>query len=80
MIMQALENGQQFTEQDGAETAIQVDLLRRAGRSTEAQQLIATKRPAISEDIISTMLTFQESLISSGDEVCHTIASALGDE
>lgn len=46
MIEKALGSGQQFAEQDGADTAIQVDLLRRAGRLTEARRLIAAKGPA----------------------------------
>jgi hypothetical protein len=79
MIRKALESGQQVATQDGAETAIQVDLLRRAGRFNEAQKLIQTQRPAITEDIILTILAFQETLISSGDEACHTVSEVLGE-
>lgn len=77
MIRKALESDQQVAEQDGSETAIQVDLLRRAGRLSEAQQLITTQRAAITEDIILKILTFQETLIASGDEACHTISEGL---
>lgn len=79
MIRKALESGQQVATQDGAETAIQVDLLRRAGRLNEARQLIQTQRPAITEGIILKILAFQETLILGGDEACHTISEGLGE-
>jgi len=79
MIRKALENGQQVAGQDGAETAIQIDLLRRAGRLNEARQLIQTQRPAITEDIILKILAFQETLIAGGDEARHTISEGLGE-
>jgi hypothetical protein len=79
MIRKALENGQQIAGQDGAETAIQIDLLRRAGRLNEARQLIQTQRPAITEDIILKILAFQETLIAGGDEARHTISEGLGE-
>jgi hypothetical protein len=80
MINKALENGQQIAKQNGAGTAIQADLLRRAGRFNEARQLIAEHRPAITEEIISKILSFQETLITGGDETCHTISDALGEK
>lgn len=79
MMTKAFENGQEIAEQDGAETAIRVDLLRRAGRLAEARQLIATKRSAITEDVICKILTFQDALLEKRDEVCHTISEALGE-
>jgi len=79
LIEKALGSGQQFAEQDGAVTAIQVDLLRRAGRLAEARQLISTKRPTITVDIISKILDFQDVLLTKGDEACHTVAEALGE-
>ena len=79
MIAKSLGSGQAVAEQHGADTAIRVDLLRRAGRLTEARQLISTKRPAITEDIISKILDFQDALLTKGDEACHTVADALGD-
>ncbi len=80
MVLQALEKGQEFTRQRGAETAVLVDLLRRAGRFSEAKELIATKRGAIEEEVIVKVLAFQEVLIGRRDEACHTIAEALGEE
>lgn len=79
MIEKALGRGQAITEQDGADSAIRVDLLRRAGRLAEARQLIATIRPAITVDIVAKVLDFQSVLLAKGDEACHTIAEALGD-
>ncbi|MGM0738836.1 MAG: hypothetical protein ACQETM_06725, partial [Bacteroidota bacterium] len=77
MIDTALDNGQQFSEQQGVETAIQVDLLRRSGRRTEAQQLISAKRAMITDDIISKILLFQDALLKNGDESSQTIDDAL---
>lgn len=79
MIRKALESGQQVVNQDGTEMAIQVDLLRRAGSFNEARELILTQRPAITEDIILKVLAFQETLIASGDESCHTISECLAE-
>lgn len=79
MIEKALGNGQEVADQDGADTAIQVDLLRRAGRLTEARQLISTKRPTITEEIILKILDYQDVLLTKGDEACHTISEALGE-
>jgi len=79
MIQKALQRGQQVADQDGAETAIQVDLLRRAGRLNDARQLILTQRPSITEYIILKVLAFQENLIGSGDQSCHKISEALGE-
>jgi len=78
MIRNALERGQKIADQDGAEVAIQVDLLRRADRLSDARQLIQTQRPAITEEFILKILVFQETLIASGDKACHTISEVLG--
>lgn len=77
MIEKALGGGQKIAKQDGADTAIQVDLLRRAGRLADARQLILTKRPSITNDIFSKILDFQDDLLTSGDETCHSIAEVL---
>lgn len=77
MIIKAVANGQDFVEPHGAETAIQADLLRRAGRIAEARTLIAEKLDTISDEIISKILVYQDGLLSKGDEECHTIAEAI---
>ena len=79
MIKKVLLGGQQLTDQPGAQTAIQVDLLRRAGRLDDARQLVLSQGPAISEDIILKILAYQDNLIDSGDQSCHTISEALGE-
>jgi len=80
MVGKALDSGQRIADQEGAQTAIQVDLLRRAGRLDEASELIWRQRPGIGEDIILKVLAFQERLIERGDLSCHTIAEALADD
>ncbi len=77
MIIKAMDIGQEFAKERGSEIAILVDIMRRAGRFTEARQLIEENRTEIKEDIILKVLTFQELLIDSGDEGCHTIAEAI---
>lgn len=79
MFKRALNTGQKVAEQSGVETAIQVDLLRRAGRFNEARQLIHEQRPEITEEIILKILTFQENLIAKGDEACHNISEGPGE-
>lgn len=78
MIDKAIANKQTLSEQRGAETAIQVDLLRRAGRLSDARQLAAKQRPVIKEDVILKILDFQETLIEQGNLSCYTISDALG--
>jgi len=77
MVGTALDSGQRITDQEAADIAIRVDLLRRAGRLDEASELIQRQRPYIGEDIIPKILAFQERLIERGDLSCHTIAEAL---
>ncbi|MCS6806858.1 MAG: hypothetical protein NZ823_17170, partial [Blastocatellia bacterium] len=67
MVLKAIEAGQEFTKQRGGEIAILVDLLRRAGRFSEAKELIARKRDEIKDDIILKVLAFQAQLITRGD-------------
>jgi hypothetical protein len=80
MIEKALASGTRFMEQDGADTAIRADVLRRAGRHDEGRKLIAAKRPTITEGLILKILDFQEELLIRGDEERHTIAEALGED
>lgn len=78
MIRKAVENGQPVAEQEGADVAIQVDLLRRAGRFDEARGLIQGYRPRVTEGLIANILAFQETLIASGDRACHAISEVPG--
>lgn len=80
MVGKVLDSGQRIADQEAADTAIQVDLLRRAGRLDEASELIRRQRAGIGEDIILKVLAFQERLIERGDLSCHTIAEALAND
>ena len=75
-LARAEEHGQQLTEQEGAATAILVDLLRRSGRFDQARRVIAERCSTIADDIILRVLDFQIRLIDQDDESCHTIAEA----
>ena len=79
MIRKSLEKEQPISQQEGAETVIQVDLLRRAGRLAEALELIHREQPGIKEDILLQVLAFQEDLIARKDVKCHTISEAFGE-
>lgn len=80
MLVTAENQGQQVAKQNGASTAILVDLLRRSGRTDHARRAIAERRTRISEDIIIRILDFQLILIEKGDTSCHTIDEALGED
>lgn len=79
MIRKTISNGQQAAKQDGAETSIQVDLLRRAGRVAEARRVIAERRCIISEDIILKILYFLDGILPEGDDGCQPIAERIGE-
>lgn len=69
---------QRLSQQDGADSAIRVDLLRRAGRMTDARQLVEETKLAIAEgDVLFAVLAFEELLVEKGDIASHTIAEAL---
>lgn len=64
---------------DGAATAILVDLLRRSGQPDEARKVIAEQRSGISDDVVLRVLDFQAALFERGDVAAHTVAEALGE-
>ena len=76
MLLIAEEHGQKVAKQEGASTALLAELLRRAGRSEDAQKLIAERRGGITEDIIAQVLDFETTLLDKNDVSCHTIAEA----
>jgi len=80
MLIEAEAHSQKIVEQDGMSTAILIDLLRRSGQYAEAQESLVTRQSAITEDFIIRILGFQATLIKNGDDSCHTIAEALGEE
>lgn len=73
MIEKAWANGQKLSSQEGADGAIRVDVLRRAGRFEEAQRLIETLRPSTRNRIIRSVLDLEEALIAKRDTACHTL-------
>lgn len=79
MLVRAEGSDQQITGQEGASTAILVDLLRRAGRMEEARKAIEKRRFGITEEVITRILDYQAALIEKGDTSCYTIAQALGE-
>jgi hypothetical protein len=79
MLLTSEGDGQQVINQNGASTAILVDLLRRSGQFDEALRVIAEHRTDRTEDIICRILDFQTILIKNGDVSCHTISEALGE-
>lgn len=80
MIAPAEKHGQQISDQDGAVTAILVDLLRRSGQLEQAGKVIEARRAGIEQDIIVRILDFQTALIEKGDVSCYSIAEALNEE
>jgi hypothetical protein len=79
LITKATSAGQAVSDEDGEATAIQVDLLRRAGRITEARKILAENRGSISDETFSKILDFQDDLLKRGDVACHTIEEAVGE-
>ncbi len=73
----ARENGQRFAEQNGAEEAIMVDLLRRSKQFELALKTCEEGLRKNPEKIISDILMFQKILISKGDVSRNTIAEAI---
>ncbi len=77
MIFRAVENGQKISNQQGAEIVLLVDLMRRAGRFSEAKHLVETKRSEISDNILLKILDFQKKLIARFDDSIYKINEAL---
>jgi hypothetical protein len=77
LLLKARENGQSFAEQAGAEEALIVDLLRRAGQFEAALRICDEgfkKKPV---EVISNVLQFQKKLIAESDVSCYTIKEAI---
>lgn len=79
MLVFAEDHGQSVAEQDGASTAILVELLRRSGRLDDARTVIDQGLAGPAEEVIAEVLRYQERLIARGDTGRHTIAEAIGD-
>jgi hypothetical protein len=76
-FLAVLKDGQLFAEQPGASEAIVTDCLRRAGRGTEALQVIERGLSQSYDDVIHKILSFEQVLIQRGDMAPHLIKEAL---
>ena len=77
MLLLSEKHKQQIMDEDGASTAILVDLLRRSRLFNQAMQLIAKRLNQNSNDTIIRMLEFHIQLLDKKDSSCHTIAEAF---
>lgn len=75
----AAAEGQPIADEKRAETAILVDLLRRAGDPEAARSVLSSIGGEPSTDVIGHVLAFQAVLLDRGDQGCHTVAEAMGD-
>ena len=80
MLVFAEDHGQSVAKQDGASTAILVDLLRRAGRVDDARAAIDQRPTGQAEGVIVEVLRYQDQLIARGDTGRHTMAEAAEDD
>jgi hypothetical protein len=76
-FLAVLNNGQLFAEQPGDSEAIVTDCLRRAGRGTEALQVIERGLSQSYDDVIHKILTFERALIQRGDMGRRLIGEAF---
>ena len=79
MLVYAEDHGQSVAKEDGAGTAILVDLLRRAGRVDDARAVTEQGPARPAEEVVVKVLRYQEKLIAQGDTGRHTVAEAVGD-
>ena len=76
LLQKAIESGQKFADDAGAEEAIMVDLLRRSGQFQLALGMCEQGLSKEPEEIISSILLFQKKLISQSDIGCHMVTEA----
>ena len=79
MLVLSEDHGQSVAQQDGAGTAILVELLRRSGRLDDARTVLDQGPAGQAEEAIVQVLRYQENLIARGDTGRHTIAEAFED-
>ena len=77
LIHQGNSNRQHIASQTGASEAITIDLMRRAGMFTDAQELVDTAKAVEMEEIIKKVILFEERLVHAEDIDVHTISEAL---
>ena len=76
LLQKAVDSGQSFADDAGAEEAIMVDLLRRSGQFELALGMCEQGLNKEPEEIISNVLWFQKELIGRSDMACHSVREA----
>ncbi|MCK4578973.1 MAG: hypothetical protein KAU50_09295, partial [Candidatus Marinimicrobia bacterium] len=76
--MQAQKAGQVFMEGDGAEDTLLTDLYRRIGDWKEAASAAERGLYLTTDETISTILKFEESMIDQKDRQVYTVKDAFG--
>ena len=79
LLQKAMESGQGFADDAGAEEAIMVDILRRSGQFGLALSMCEQGLRKDPEEIICSVLSFQKKLIERSDVSCHTLEEAKMD-
>jgi hypothetical protein len=69
--------GRRLAEQPGVDTAIEVDLLRRAGEFAQADRCIRTALAGPLPDVIAQVLRFQRDLVAERDRGAHLLSEAV---
>lgn len=77
MLRKAEAHSQSVAHEPGVSAAILIDLLRRAGRFEEAQEVIQGHGEVAAEGDIRRIMDYETELIQAGDLACHTVTEAI---
>lgn len=76
LLRRAWEQGERLASQAGADEALLVDLLRRAGRLREARVVVTETLEQNPQPLIADIMRLQARLIAGSDRGAHTVAEA----
>jgi hypothetical protein len=76
LLLRAWSQGERLVSQEGADEALLVDLLRRAGRFREARTIVKETLERNPEPLIADIMRLQSRLITASDRGAHTVAEA----
>ncbi len=76
LLQRARKEGERLAPQDGADEALLVDLLRRAGRFREARAVAARILEGNPQPLIADIMRLQVRLIAASDRRAHSVAEA----
>jgi hypothetical protein len=76
LLQRAREQGERLAPLEGADEALLVDLLRRAGRFREARAVAARVLDQDPQPLIADIMRLQIRLIAASDRAAHTVAEA----